>query len=494
VDTPFAPRAPETLVVLGFQRGRYPATAGTPLLLGPLERAALARAADLVPGLAEVADEGTRAALLERDARRALTLPTRTLVLVSPRRDASGEQVDPSLARRDLLAAYPPEVAEARVRRGPRSMAQWSGAASTPRAALWDLVTDVGAGEAHTARTRFEALAGSTPGVADFVASRWRPDASFVLGALVRDALSRESYSLRSLEMLLKCRYGFLLGAVLRLRELRLARAPSLSLGDHAVIAHTALRTLDGEAPPSIAAAVEAAVGSRARADRPELTMEAEEIRRTVTGFVERYADVREAWGLTGGTVLVPPPREGDTRPTTKIALETHTPGAPREIAVVGEAARVETVSTPEGPRAVVVELRTGGVDRLSKQREAGMGVAAALLPVIAEQQHGVPVAALAHLSLGKAEAEVLASGAVASHFGPQAGRTAVALDRVRPLEQVRNEMLARLASEMDAIAADGGTLAPHSPEQRARLTSAGVKSCEYCVGALACRYGLEAR
>jgi hypothetical protein len=495
VDTPFSLRRPATLVVLGFQRGRYPATPGTPLLLGPLEREALARAADLVPGLAEIADEGARAALLERDARRALSLPTARLVLVTPRRDARGEATEASLARWDLLAAYPADVAEARARRGPMPMHVWVRATAptprSPRAALFELVERAAGGDAVGARAVLPTARGATD-VRDFLASRARPDRAFVLGDLVREKLAAEAYSMRALEMLLKCRYGFLLGSVLHLRDLRLARAPVLSLGDHAAIAHGALRVLDASAGSEggIDAAVDAAVGSRVRGDRSDQTLEAEEIRRTVRGFVERYAAVREAWGTTGGAVLAPPERADGERVTTKIALATSDPRAPREIAVVGEPARVETVASPEGRRAVVVELRTGGVDKLAKQREAGLGVASALLPVLAEKQHGVPVVAVAQLSLGKPEADVLASER-APAFGSQAGVTAVRVDATHSLESARDGVLARIAAELDAVAG-GGEMPPHSREQRARLKAARATSCEFCVGRLACRFDME--
>lgn len=499
VDTPFVAQRPGVLVVLGFQRGRYPATAGTPLLLGPLEREALNRASDLVPGLAELADEGTRATLLERDVRRALTLPTRTLVVVAPRRDAQGNAVEPSLTRRDLLASYPSDVALARARRGLVPIAQWcrtttTASPRTSRALLCDLVEWVGQGDATRACTSLQNSPFASVALRDFIASRWRPDRSFRLGDLIRDWIATEDIPVTALETLLKCRYGFLFGSVLGLRSVPLARRPSLSLADHTSIAHAILRALDADPSgrSNVDSALDAALEIKAYGARAERALEAEDLRGTLKDFVERFVIVRRQWGLADSTVVAP--KERQERTTTTIDIETRTPLAPKQIRVSGEPARVEIVSRDGARKAVLVQLRAGGVDKLAKQRQAGLGVATALLPVIAEKRHDVSVVAIAHLSLGKSEADVIARSDHQEMFRARAGRVAVMVDPDQSMERLRDEMLARLAQEIDAIADEQGEIAPHTPERRRQLEEVDARSCEYCAGRLACRFGWEVK
>lgn len=503
IDCPFAPERPDVLLVLGFQRGRYPAVPEPQMLLGPLEREALARAASVVPGLAEIADEGLRVALAERDTRRALSLPTRTLVLISPRRDASGKETDPALSRRDLLAAYPRPVARERDLRGPLPADRWCrmGGSEPPRsarAALCDAVAALGAGDPERALAGALYLSAGPPERRDLLVARWRPDRDFRVGELVRHRLRATTYSASSLDSMLKCRYAFLARTLLNLRNLPLARAPSLGASDRSVVARAALRALEalvesGIEPNEIeidSALDEAIAATVPWALRGEARLDLEELRHTLRSFVGRYLVLRTKWGLLPSRATF----DAKARMPVRLSLATSAQDAPREIEVDAEEVHVEerVVARGDVRRGIVVDLHLGGIDRVRAQRALGLGVAAAILPLLAEVRGAPPIEAFASLSLSKPEGEVLAASA-AGAFAERAGDTAMSLDGERSLDCFRAEVLERLAHELDALASDGAEFAPHSRARRAELEAAGARSCEYCVARLACRFPMGA-
>jgi hypothetical protein len=135
-----------------------------------------------------------------------------------------------------------------------------------------------------------------------------------------------------------------------------------------------------------------------------------------------------------------------------------------------------------------------GGTDKLAAQRDAGLGVTAALLPLIAQEHTKTKVAALATLSLSKPEAYLLASTAAAHTMLAfrSAGRTQLVLDSNTSLEAVRNQAIGRLANEIDQIVRDDGAMPPHTVSRREEIAAAGAYSCEYCTARLSCRFELS--
>lgn len=497
VEDAFPPRRPRVLVVTGFHRGRFPSPVARALVLGPLERDQLASAGG---DLAQLPTDAELGAIAQRETARLLALPTGRLVLVAPRRTSSGDEVEASLAWRDLVARLPTDEREARDRKGIPSMRAWLRDAfedppRTERGRSLDAIAALGSGRVDEAVTLAAPIAAARTAARDLFTARFRPEMRFDLGDLVRDQVTAAVYSPRALETLLKCRYSFLTGALLGLRPLHLARSPSVSAQDRSRVTRAALRTLDavargGRAPTesdardALAKAIESEIPW---ADRGDMRLSLDDLRRTVDAFLKRYLELRAAWKLDFANDA--PPRE-DAKPvrlalpSTKIPAVNLSPVNPR----------VETVlarSEGEEVKAVVLDLKLGSTQSMTKLREAGFDLDAALVPrALAAQAEGRDVVAFVRLSLSKPDGEVIAGESAKKTFEASATTTLVTVDRERPLEGFTEATLERVGKALEALLDDArAEYAPHDAVRRAELDAAGAKSCEFCAMRLGCRF-----
>ena len=496
VDDAFPVARPKCLVVTGFHRGRFPSPVGRSLVLGPLEREHLASEGG---DLARIPTDAELGALAQRETLRLLALPTEKLVLVAPRRTAQGDEVEVSLAWRDLLARLSPEEREARDRAGIPSMRAWirasfEDAPRTERGRTLDAIAALGAGRIDDAVALAAPIAATRIAARDLFMARFRPEMRFDLGDLVREQVTAAVYTPRSLETLMKCRYSFLTGAILGLRPLHLARAPSVSAQDRGRVTRAALRTLDavargGRAPTESDAktALQKAIESEIPwADRGDMRLSLDDLRRTVEAFLKRYLELRSAWRLDFANDA--PPRD-DVKP---VALALPSKRFPT-VNLSPVSPRVETIVAHAGgedARAIIMDLKLGTTQSMLKLRDAGLDLDAALIPrVLAAQKEGRDVAAFVRLSLSKPEGEALTRAGEDKGFEGTATTTLVTVDRMRPLEGFTEATLQRVGDALEALLDDEAEYAPHDAVRKAELESAGARSCEFCAMRLGCRF-----
>ncbi len=500
VEDPFPARRPRVLVVTGFHRGRFPSPVGRPLVLGPLERDHLAAQGG---DLAALPTEAELGALAQRETARALALATERLVLCAPRRTAAGDEVEVSLAWRDLLARLPEGAREDRERKGIPSVRAWlrsefGDAPRTQRARALDAIAVLGAGRTDDAVALATPLAAESRVMRDLFAARFRPEMRFDVGDLVREQLTTAVFTPRSLETMLKCRYSFLTGALLGLKPLHLARSPSITAADRARVTRAALRSLDavaasGRAPTDddAANALQAAIEAEIPwAERGDARLSLDDLRRTVSAFLRRYLELRAAWKLDFANDA---PAKPDAK-SVKLALPS---ARVPSVNLMPVNPRVETFyASAEGEAAssVVMDLKLGSTAPMTALRDAGFDLDAALVPrILAAQREGGDVTAFVRLSLAKPDGEVLARATTQSGAnGPyetSATTTLVTIDRMRPLDQFGESALRRVGETLEALMDDDADYAPHDEARKLELEAVGARTCEYCAMRLGCRF-----
>ena len=463
LTTPWALGArPKALVVLGFTRDRFPAPSPPALVLGPLERAWLA---GVSADLAALPDEGSALDDARLTLRETLAVATERVVLVAPRRSAAGDERLPSLAWDDVRALLPADARD----RTPPSMARWltddlGPDLRAPRHRRDLAFATLGAGDVTEALAQCAPLARGDRSVRDAARARFAPTLDFELGDVVAPALDAAVYTPRALETLLKCRYAFLAGTLLGLRPLRLARRPALGGRERLHVATAAIHQLD--AVGDVERALDLAVKSEVPwALAPGHEVPLAELRRAVGRFLARYATLQRALDL--GAAL-PPPEEGAAE---SIAL----PGG-RTLAV----ARGSLATRHDA----VVELTAGSTRRLPALREAGLDVAAALVP------RG-DATTVVRLSLTRAEGDLVSRHG--HRRGPDLRAVDASLARESTLDEHRARVLDALAQELDALHAPGARYAPHDEARAQALEKLGASECPRCAMRLACRFRLGA-
>ncbi len=347
-----------------------------------------------------------------------------------------------------------------------------------------DAITALGAGRIDDAVKLAAPIAATRIAARDLFMARFRPEMRFDLGDLVRDQVTAAVYTPRSLETLMKCRYSFLTGAILGLRPLHLARAPSVSAQDRGRVTRAALRSLDavargGRAPTESDAktALQKAIESEIPwADRGDMRLSLDDLRRTVEAFLKRYLELRSAWRLDFANDA--PPRD-DVKPVAlalpskRFPMVNLSPVSPRIETIVAHAGG-------EDARAIIMDLKLGTTQSMLKLRDAGLDLDAALIPrVLAAQKEGRDVAAFVRLSLSKPEGEALTRAGEDKGFEGTATTTLVTVDRMRPLEGFTEATLQRVGDALEALLDDEAEYAPHDAVRRAELESAGARSCE---------------
>ncbi len=457
--------APETVVVTGFSRGRFPTPRAPELLLGPLERAWLATAS---PDLAHLPDESVHAVCARRDTARALALATDRVLLVAPRRALDGSTLDPALAWHDVASLWPEETP------APHALAL----------DVWmarDLSDGPRTARAHRARS-LDALAHGRDDEAlsharaashdrrarDLFAALDAPDRHFALGDLVGDLVHETVYSPGDLETLLTCRYAFLTGALLGLSPLPLARVPALAAGDRARVAHAALRHLDAMPAPHDESAQRRAVdlalaevlpwAAAADAHGPLV-----ELRRSVERFLRRYESMRRTLGLGAGA---------NTTPASDEAVTIPLPGTRAQAMKVKTGALRVEVTDAQG-QTVLVDLRSGGRRPRAELLDAGLDVGSVLAPMVAEASGASSVAAVLRVSVTRARGE---------YVPPPKDATR---------EAHRERVLGDIARALDALLEDGAQWAPLDASRAAELERLGASPCRGCAMRLACRLNL---
>ncbi len=479
-DSDFSDERPETLVVLGFVKGRYPAAPASLAWLGATERRALASVADTA--LSEIPDEGLYAQILARNAHRLLSSPTARLVLVRPHRDAAGATNEPCATRADLLDAFNPSIAEARERRALAHvravLAPIRESAARARRAL---VARMGAGLDEATLAAVERFADEHPSDAALFAARLAPSRDFAIASALRPVLDKPAYSPTDLELATKCAFAFATRSVLGLRWLPLASGPRW--GPRALLgaAQRSLRALeasDGDVDRALDVAME-------HEDAKGATLETAGARRVLRTFVQRFGVQRKRWKARE---LAAPPsastagREPSAEDAVTIDLGCEHAAAPKSIRVRADVARVESVADGEAQRALVVDLRVGRLVDDQARASLGVGAASAVLPVIASVQYGVAVDAMATVSLDRADTRVVARDGT---FGVEPEQDA-------SLTRLATEAKRRFAAVFDRIADGSEPIAPHDHERRAALVDAGIRTCEGCPSRLLCRFDLR--
>ncbi len=463
-----AARRPATLVVTGFHRGRYPVAAPRDLVLGPLERAWLASLGpDLaaLPGDADLADDA------RRETWRALSLASERVLLVAPRRTIDGAEVDVALAWRDLLAMLPEEARRARGQSLP-TLDAWidrdlGDARNTARARRDDCLRALSHGDLARALSLAHTVAGSVA-TRDLLASNRAPERRYDLGDLVRERLDETVYTPQSLETLLTCRYAFLMGTLLGVRSLRLARGPALAAGDRARVAHAALRHIDHHVGPVDDAALREAIDAAMEKELPWAASAGErmplrELRRAVERFLKRYGEMRQTLGFDA-------PRERPEESAEPVVIPL--PGErAKAMRVKSGAIRVETAEV--GGRAVLVDLRSGGRRPAKALLEAGLDVEAAIAPMVAEASSGASVAAVLRVSVSRARGE----------YVPRAKES--------PRDEHRERVLGEIARALDALHDQSAEYAPLETARASELERLGASPCSHCAMRLACRLRL---
>ncbi len=471
---------PEVLVVLGFAQGRYPSGTKALAWLGPTERAALSRAS--IEGLSELADEGLFAQIAARNAHRLLASPTRKLVLVRPHRDSAGGSLEPCATRADVLDAFAPSIAEARERRSlPHVRSALEPSAPTAGSMQRLVAARVGAGLEPEALSMLDALASQHPERALVFSARLAPSRDFAIASALAPVLDKPTYSPADLELATKCAFAFATRAVLGLRWLPLASGPRW--GPRALMgaAQRAVRALDAS-DGDVERAIDVAMDHD---DARGAALETAGARRVLRSFVRRFGGQRKRWKASELPAPKPAsdarPSGDEERPSVELELGCEHPGAPKNIRVRADVARVEEVGDGDERRALVIDLRMGKLADDQASRVLGVGAASAVLPAVASQQYGVPIEAMATVSLQRAETRVIAREGT---FGVE--------DRDSSLTAVAAEAKRRFALVFDAIARGDEPVAPHDHARRAALDSAGIRSCEGCPSRLLCRFDLQ--
>ncbi len=489
------------LLILGFNRGRWPARIGHPPLLGELEREALrACGMDQVPLAADLAErEAMRTRAVLGQARRRLTVFT-------PARDAQGKATAPSLTLVDLLE-----------RLAPASRARWHLEADLVFGTPGAMALAPGLGndrpEQPTERQALRAIASSLgariplPGAdkesidalvrrdrAYPLAAPWLPSESFSV-RIAFDA--KREYSASSLEALLTCRFKFYLEHVLGLRRIELGRSPELDKRLLGTIAHKVLDALGTTAHGAAAEKLETALFEVIERDypwasAPRYKLQVAAIRQALERFLPEYGALAKQWGFDGGQSEVKfgirhgrpvglPLRDLDG---LYAALGTDA------LALQGAVDRLESVTSEDVPRLLGIDFKLGGSRKFEGLHGLGLGIQAALYPLAIEQLFpGKPLLGFAYLSIDRRQG-VFMLDRRAPHPAVLRPLSLEGQD-VQALRDLVDQRLAEQLAILVGSRADGerGNVAPHSTEFRAELEEARGKSCEYCAGGLLCRF-----
>lgn len=464
---------PGVLIVTGFLRGRHPRIPGPSLLLGPAERALLATLSD---DLRALPDEEVLHALARRATLRMLSSPRRRLVLLSPRRTASGDHGEVALALRDLLDRLPDGAAP------PRELPS-----SAPRSRAAATIRDLGRGDVSAALASGAELARSDLAWRDLFAARLRPDRGFSVGALVRSLVRSRLHDAADLESLLTCHYRYLMTSLLDLRPAPLRRRPRLSESVRHAVGRAVMARLDDAlagAPSVPRKAVEEAVESVVQQHAPwSERPDQRDLRRALVAdcldLADRYLELRHA--VAGAAVE--PAAEASARPL--LSLDD---GSPLLVEMpVATTLRVTHAGGAETP--VLVQLTRARASSLPQRRDVGLDVEGALLAQGAGavmrlnlSSPAVDVMTAEEAPDADAVLDAVASGAVRNELIHKAQLT---------LDDHAAAASARIAEELAAVDGEEGLFAPIDPDRAESLEKVKALPCPRCDARLGCRVGL---
>lgn len=493
------------LIVVGFSRGRWPASVGYPPLLGELEREALRR---LGGGLAALPLASDMSVLNSEQAWAMIGQARESLTLLTPARTSTGGSAPPALLLVDLVKRFT-EPAERAWRE--KHAITWgtspaeqlcaeirghSGTALTRRQALRLVARTLGSGEVLSVHTRAVAMALVTSGEAQPLSAPWRPVHHFQFPMDLD--LSTTSFSATGLEDLLTCRYRFHVKQLLRLSSLNLARRPELSVRELGSMAHEVLEVLGQQLYSATPSDVEAAFSQVIQNKYPwalnaRYRLAVARGRKMLQAFLPVYRELAQGLSYQSGRSEVP--FGGKSGVVVKLPLDRSRPEVLQRLGadallLKGFIDRLELATVAGRPFALALDFKLGNTSKYQTMRTQGLGLQAAIYPLAVQALEPHAGLGFTYFSLDRRRGHTLpARGA------PRLPTlNFLEVDLHDDVESFQERVVAQISDRLALLMGDSrqggdGNVAPHSPEFAKTLKDAGAKSCETCNAGLLCRY-----
>ena len=330
--------------------------------------------------------------------------------------------------------------------------------------------------------------------------SGWLPDRRFAV-PIALDAATTE-FSASSLESLQTCRYKFYLEYVIGLRGIDLGRAPALDKRLLGTIAHQVLDRLETRIRQATEADLDAALAAELAKDykwalAPQYRMQVAAVRQALREFLPVYRKLAEQLSFGDGRSEVQFGSKAEPPILVRVPLPAangvHENLGCTELLLRGAVDRIEQVTVRSKDKtvgyALGVDFKLGSTRKYENLHSLGLGIQAAVYPLAIAAIGPLPVLGFAYLSINKRQGV----------FMPM--REAPLPSILRPLwlepddvKAFRDRAFDRLALQLGLLVGQSrnggsGDISPHEPEFRKDVLKAGGSTCEYCKGAMLCRF-----